>query len=779
MSDKVLVIGSGAREHALAWKLAQSAHVKQVLVAPGNAGTADSGKISNSAVSISNAPILTQFCKDHNIGLTVVNPITLLTAGIIDDLTAAGVRCFGPTAKAAQLEASKSFAKGFMDRHGIPTARWKSFTNPHEACSFITYAEFPALVVKTSGLTSGRDIYIANDKDEACRAVQQLTQDRTLGAPMETLIVEEHLEGEELSCLGITDGTTLAAMPLVQLLKHQADGDQGSQTQAIGAFCPAAQISETLSKEIKATILQKAIDAMRQEGWQYAGVFGARVMLTGQGPKVLGFKCSFQEPESQVILPLLKNDLYEVTGAAVDGRLCRCLPVCLQDRFAVTVVMSCVGYSDGQEIKGLSIAKGLGLEVFHAGTAMKDGKVVTNGGRVLTVTAVKKDLVSALEEANKGVSAIEFPGAVYRQDEGYQPVAILEQARGDRDSAVPAPAMYGAQPDAARSGNADVCEKLRECAGHFALNTAQYKDPILVCTTNSVGAKIKVAHACNTHRAVGQDLVAVCLNDTWARGAEPLFFMPHLAGGLVDVEVSTAITDGLAAACRKAGCTLLEREIAEMPDVYPKGTYSLSGCTVGVAQKENLLPRPDKMTEGDLVIGISSSGGVHCSSIELISNIMEKYTLQYSSLLPTGHGDQTWGELLLKPPALFSNTLVPALQSGHIRACAPVTGGGLPGSILRVLPESLGIIIDALCWKMPGIFSWLYKEGGLSEQEMAQKFNCGIGAVLIVQKNKAPQILREVQKQEEAWLIGAIVPRRTGSLHVRVRHLSEALKAQN
>ncbi|NWU53262.1 PUR2 protein, partial [Dromas ardeola] len=240
MADRVLVIGSGGREHALAWKLAQSPHVKHVFVAPGNAGTADNGKISNSAVLVSNHTIVTQFCKDHNIGLVLVGQEALLAAGIVDDLRAAGVRCFGPSAKAAQLASNTSFAKAFLDRHGIPTARWKAFTNPQEACS----TDFPARVVRARGPAARKEVTIAASKEEACRAVQEIMQDRMFG---EMVVIEELLQGEELSCLCFTDGVTVASMPPAQAHKRLLDGDQGPNTGGMGAYCPVPQVSQSSS----------------------------------------------------------------------------------------------------------------------------------------------------------------------------------------------------------------------------------------------------------------------------------------------------------------------------------------------------------------------------------------------------------------------------------------------------------------------------------------------------------------------------------------------------
>uniref|UniRef100_A0A2D4HL37 phosphoribosylamine--glycine ligase n=2 Tax=Micrurus lemniscatus lemniscatus TaxID=129467 RepID=A0A2D4HL37_MICLE len=433
MADRVLVIGSGGREHALAWKLAQSPHLKQVLVAPGNAGTTNNGKISNSVISISDHAALSTYCKDQKIGLVVIGPEVPLAAGIVDDLAAAGVRCFGPTAKAAQLESSKSFSKAFLDRHGIPTARWKAFTNEEEACTFITSASFPALVVKASGLAAGKGVIVAANKEEACRAVHEIMRDKTFGAAGETIVVEELLEGEEVSCLCFTDGITVAPMPPAQDHKRLMDGDQGPNTGGMGAYCPAPQLSQDLLLKIRNSILQKTIDGMRKEGIPYIGVLYAGLMLTKDGPKVLEFNCRFGDPECQVILPVLKSDLYEVMQAIIDKKLSNCIPVWFEDRAAVTVVMASEGYpgnyAKGLEITGFSQAKEQGLEVFHAGTTLKDGKVVTSGGRVLTVTAIKKDLTSALEHANKGVEIIRFKGAIYRKDIGYRAIAFLKQSR--------------------------------------------------------------------------------------------------------------------------------------------------------------------------------------------------------------------------------------------------------------------------------------------------------------------------------------------------------------
>ncbi|KAM4700354.1 trifunctional purine biosynthetic protein adenosine-3 [Discoglossus pictus] len=785
MANRVLVIGSGAREHVLAWKLAQSAHVQEVLVAPGNAGTARCGKISNTAVSVDDHSQLIEFCKSNNIALVVVGPEAPLAEGIVDVLTAAGIRCFGPSAKAAQLEASKSFSKDFMDRHSIPTARWKSFTDATEACDFIRSASFPALVVKASGLAAGKGVIVAANKEEACAAVQDMMQNKAFGEAGETVVVEELLDGEEVSCLCFTDGITVASMPPAQDHKRLLDGDKGPNTGGMGAYCPAPQISKELLENIRESVLQKAVDGIRKDGFPYVGVLYAGIMLTKEGPRVLEFNCRFGDPECQVILPLLKTDLYEVIQATIDGKLADKLPVWLEDHAAVTVVLASGGYpgtyKKGLEINGLSKAKELYLEVFHAGTALKDGKVVTSGGRVLTVTAVDADLMSALERANKGVSIIEFNGAVYRKDIGYRAIEYLKRPRPltYKDSGVDIEAgntlVQKIKPLAAATARTGCNAELGGFAGLFDLKAAGYKDPILVSGTDGVGTKLKIAQACNKHDTIGQDLVAMCVNDILAQGAEPLFFLDYFACGSLDVAVAEAVVSGIANACKLAGCALLGGETAEMPGMYSHGEYDLAGFAVGAVERAHILPQQEKIKDGDLVIGIASSG-VHSNGFSLVRKILERCSLDFSSPAPEGFGSQTFGELLLTPTRIYSKTLLPVLRAGHVKAFAHITGGGLLENIPRVLPSSLEVNLDALSWEMPPIFSWLQKAGGVAIDDMARTFNCGIGGILITEKDSAEQILKELKMAgEQAWAIGSVVPRQTGSCGVVIRNLTDAV----
>nr|XP_012997296.1 trifunctional purine biosynthetic protein adenosine-3 [Cavia porcellus] len=766
MAARILVIGSGGREHTLAWKLGQSHHVQQVLVAPGNAGTACSGKISNTAISISDHTALAQFCKDEKIEFVVVGPEAPLAAGIVGDLTSAGVRCFGPNAEAAQLESSKRFAKEFMDRHGIPTAQWRAFTKAEEACGFIMRADFPALVVKASGLAAGKGVIVAKSKEEACKAVQEIMQEKAFGAAGETIVVEELLEGEEVSCMCFTDGRTVVPMPPAQDHKRLLEGDLGPNTGGMGAYCPAPQVSKDLLLKIKNTVLQRTVDGMQQEGTPYTGVLYAGIMLTKDGPKVLEFNCRFGDPECQVILPLLKSDLYEMIQSTLDGSLGASPPIWLDDHTAVTVVMASKGYpgayTKGMEITGFPEAQALGLEVFHAGTALKDGKVVTSGGRVLTVTAVRENLKLALEEAQKGLAVIKFEGAVYRKDIGFRAIAFLQQPRGltYKGSGVDIEAgnmlVKKIQPLAKATSRPGCDVDLGGFAGLFDLKAAGFKDPLLASGTDGVGTKLKIAQLCNKHSTIGQDLVAMCVNDILAQGAEPLFFLDYFSCGKLDLSTTEAVIAGVSEACKEAGCALLGGETAEMPDMYPPGEYDLAGFAVGAMERDEKLPHLEQIVEEDTIVGIASSG-LHSNGFSLVRKIVAQSSLEYSSPAPAGCGDQTLGDLLLTPTRIYSRSLLPVIRSGHL--------------------DSSCLFPDARTWRIPRVFSWLQQEGQLSEEEMARTFNCGVGAALVVSKSQTEQILREIQqRQEEAWVIGSVVACPKGSPRVKVKNLIEAMQ---
>ena len=416
----VLVIGSGGREHTLAWCLARSTRVKQVYVAPGNGGT---------AVGMINVPIkdtdidaLVAFAAEHDVGMTMVGPEVPLAAGIVDRFQAAGLRAFGPGKDAARMEGSKAFAKQFMARHDIPTARFAVFTDVEAAQEHLGQVDYE-VVIKASGLAAGKGVLLPEGREQALAALDQVMVERAFGDAGERVVIEERMRGREASVLAFCDGKDLAVMPVAQDHKRVFEGDRGPNTGGMGAFAPSPFLSPELLDKITRDVLRRTMEALAAEGMPYVGVLYAGLMLTDDGPRVLEFNCRFGDPETQVLLPLLDSDLLDVLEACVEGRLAN-TPVRWKDSAAATVVAAAPGYPDsypkGLPISGLQQAGAReGVVVFHAGTRLEeDGGVVTSGGRVLAVTGLGPDLSTALQRAYGGINEIRFEGLHFRGDIG-------------------------------------------------------------------------------------------------------------------------------------------------------------------------------------------------------------------------------------------------------------------------------------------------------------------------------------------------------------------------
>jgi phosphoribosylamine--glycine ligase len=426
VQNSVLVVGSAGREHALAWRLAQSPEVAQVYVAPGNAGTtwpAAPGRAAAESVPIAAAAIkeLARFAREADVALAIVGPEVPLAAGIVDHFAEADLPIFGPTKAAAQLEASKAFAKNFMAEVGIPTAAFQTFQHLGAARDYLDRIEH-LVVVKASGLAAGKGVIVCNNKAEAAAALHHIMENRAFGAAGDTVVVEERLQGPEISILAFSDGRAVAPMLPARDYKRARDDDRGPNTGGMGAYAPAADVSEELVAEVVTTILQPAVERMADRGTPYVGVLYAGLMLTEDGPKVLEFNCRFGDPETQVVLPLLETDLYELALACVQGRL-QDVVVQWRPQACATVVMAAEGYpgsyEKGRPITGVDeVSSGDDTIVFHAGTKQQNGQLVTDGGRVLAVTALGPDLETALQRAYAGVAAIDFEGAHYRRDIG-------------------------------------------------------------------------------------------------------------------------------------------------------------------------------------------------------------------------------------------------------------------------------------------------------------------------------------------------------------------------
>ena len=417
---KVLVVGSGGREHAIAWRLAHSPRVQKVVVAPGNGGTAREAGLEN--VAISGIDALAEFARAENIHLTVVGPEAPLADGIVDLFRSKGLRIFGPTRACARLESSKQFAKEFMIRHRIPTAAFAAFDEARAAHDYVEARGAP-IVVKADGLAAGKGVVVAMSADEAHRAIEQILIERTMGTAGNRVVIEEFLDGEEASFIVLADGEHVLSLATSQDHKRLKDGDQGPNTGGMGAYSPAPVVTPELHARVVREVIQPVLAGMAEEGHPYSGFLYAGLMIDGSGnPRVLEFNCRLGDPETQPILLRLKSDLFELIERAVDGTLDRATAQ-WDRRPALGVVLAAAGYPDapkkGDVVNGLPEA-GEEFRVFHAGTALKDGSIITNGGRVLCVTALGDNIKMAQRRAYEVVKGIRFDGMQYRRDIGYR-----------------------------------------------------------------------------------------------------------------------------------------------------------------------------------------------------------------------------------------------------------------------------------------------------------------------------------------------------------------------
>ncbi len=421
---KVLIVGNGGREHALAWKIGQSPRVERVYVAPGNAGTAEDAV--NVKLAADDFPALIDFARTNGVGLTVVGPEAPLAEGIVDAFQAAKLRVFGPNRKAARLEASKVFCKQLLRQADVPSADFQVFRNAEDAEQFILerYPEegqVAPVVVKAAGLAAGKGVIVCSHREDALQAIERIARQEEFGEAGREMVIEERLDGQEASVLAITDGRTLLTLPPAQDHKPAYDQDQGPNTGGMGAYSPAPLVDEALQSWINEHVLVPTVHALKRSRTPFQGVLYAGLMLTRQGPKVLEYNVRFGDPECQPILMRLQSDLVEVLELAVDGRLDQAEPLRWDPRPAVCVVMASEGYpgsyATGKPIRGLAEAAQLpDVKVFHAGTAERNGQIVNAGGRVLGVTALGDSIAEAKQQAYKAVRCIRWEGAWCRKD---------------------------------------------------------------------------------------------------------------------------------------------------------------------------------------------------------------------------------------------------------------------------------------------------------------------------------------------------------------------------
>jgi phosphoribosylamine--glycine ligase / phosphoribosylformylglycinamidine cyclo-ligase len=777
---RILVVGSGGREHAYAWRLAQSPSVDIVHVAPGNGGTASGDKILNVPIAVDDFAALVAHSRKHGLNLVVVGPEAPLVGGIEGFFRAVGIRCFGPSKAAALMEGSKTFSKDFMQRHGIPTAAFRNFHEYEPARQYLDSISHD-VVIKADGLAAGKGVIIPTTKEEAHDALKKIMVTQEFGVAGSQVVIEEFLEGEELSVLTFSDGYTIRSLPPAQDHKRVFDGDQGPNTGGMGCYAPTRVASRDLIAQIDREIVQPTIDSMRRDGMPFVGILFTGIMLTKNGPKVLEYNVRGGDPETQTLLPLLSDDtdlarvMLACTEHWLDG-----VELKVKAGFSTTVVACAEGYP-GSYAKNRPITLHKTPEntiVFHAGTSLSDKKLLSTGGRVIAATATADTLEGAVKKAYEGMTSITFEGMHFRKDIAYR--AFKQQPVGTKGSAEDdTPLTYAAAGVSIEAGNSLV-EKIKKdvkstrragadadlggFGGLFDLAAAGFneKSPTIVVATDGVGTKLKIAHAMDKHDTVGIDLVAMNVNDLVVQGAEPLAFVDCYTCSSLDVATASSVVGGVAEGCRISNCTLLGGETAEMPGLLNGNEYDVTGTAVGAIDRSTtkLLPDKESMVKGDVLLGLSSSG-IHSNGFSLVRRILERKHLPLSDTAPWDTGKSV-GESLLEPTRIYVVPLLKVVRRDLIKGMAHITGGGLVENVPRMLPDALTAEIDVAAWQRPKVFDWLQEAGKVSNEEMGKTFNNGIGMVLVVSDVASGEVQKMLEGQgETVHRLGRLTERTT------------------
>lgn len=764
---KVLLIGNGGREHAIAWKLSQSPNVESIFAVPGNGGTATCAKVTNiTSLSADDFPGLVAFAQSKNVDLVVPGPEAPLVDGVEHFFRQAGIPCFGPSKEAARLEGSKTFSKDFMQKYHIPTAAYRNFSNYADAVAYVDTVDHD-VVIKATGLAAGKGVILPETKEEAKQALDQIMLKKAFGSAGDEVVIEELLLGDELSVITFCDGYTIRSLPLAQDHKRIFDGDMGANTGGMGCYAPTNIATKELTETIDREILEPTIAGMRREKHPFRGILFTGLMITSSGPKVLEYNVRFGDPETQTLLPLLSEDtdLAEVMLACAEGYLDNC-HLRIEEKYSATVVLAAGGYP-GTYAKGIPLTvkpPGPGLLVFHAGTQLSGEQLKTSGGRVIAINAVGDTLRGAVDAAYAALASnvIEFEGAFYRKDIAH---------RAFRDVAREAMTYAGAGVDI-EAGNQFV-ERIRKAVastkrrgadaeiggfgGEVDLSMCGYPDaPIIVGAIDGVGTKLMVAHAMKKHDTVGIDLVAMNVNDLIVQGATPQMFLDYYGCSKLHPLMAAQFVEGVARGCVAAGCALVGGETAEMPGMYHGEDYDVAGCAVGTVTAKVRLPRKQNMAEHDVLLGLASSG-VHSNGFSLVRKIVQKSGLGYQEPAPWDTGNSV-GDSLLTPTRIYVRSLLHVLDD--VKGLAHITGGGLVENVPRMLPDHLAADIAFGSWDIAPVFSWLKKTGNVTASEMCRAFNVGVGMVIAVDAGTADAVARRLRGMgETVFTIGRLVRR--------------------
>ncbi|MEN6363896.1 MAG: phosphoribosylamine--glycine ligase [Rectinema sp.] len=770
---KILVVGSGGREHALAWKLASSPSRPEILCAPGNAGTSSLGR--NVPVQSDDPKTLADIAFAEDVDLVVVGPELPLSLGLSDLVAERSTRegkhilCFGPSRSAARIETSKVFAKEFMVRHGIPTARFAIFGDPEKACAFVRNAPWP-FVIKASGLASGKGVFLPDTAEEAERILRSLLSGSALGEAGTEVVIEERLSGPEVSLMAFCDGSHIATMPPARDHKRLSDGDSGPNTGGMGAVVPAPGCGSALAARLSEQFLERAAKGLSSEGSPFVGVLYAGLILTSDGPKALEYNCRFGDPEAQAILPLFEGDFAQTLAACAEGKLSEA-EFGWSNGACASVVLASAGYPGSSEsgiaLRDMNRPSEKSM-VFHGATKLLGGQVVSRGGRTLCAVGLGDTLPDALDAAYATAARIDFPGALYRRDIGH---SFFETPDGGGTAGSDGTTRTDGSAYAAAGVDIDSGERAVELMsaavkatydkrvlagiGSFGgLYDASFlknmESPVLVASTDGVGTKVRLAARTKGFRNIGMDIVNHCIDDILVQGARPLFFLDYFATSRLVPAETAQIVAGMAESCRASGCALIGGETAEMPGVYGPGEFDVAGTIVGVVERGRVLPRTD-MAAGDILVGLRSDSP-HTNGFSLIRKVFEGVDL--GEIYPGT--EAPLGELLLKPHRSYLTVLGPVLdrEPGLVKALAHITGGGFIGNIPRILPPGLDAILRRESWIVPPLYRAIAEKGKVSETEMYRVFNMGIGMVAVM----APGALERFRELagENCPVIGAL-----------------------
>ncbi|TPX10804.1 uncharacterized protein E0L32_008193 [Thyridium curvatum] len=784
----VLLIGNGGREHALAWKLAQSDRVDRIIVVPGNGGTASIPKVTNNtSVSAEDFPGLVGLAQREQINLVVPGPEAPLVAGIESHFRNVGIPCFGPSMAAATLEGSKTFSKDFMKRHNIPTAAYENFSDYHKASEYINSISHD-VVIKATGLAAGKGVIIPQTKEEAQAALKEIMLDKAFGDAGDEVVIEEFLTGDELSILSFCDGYTIKSLPPAQDHKRIFDGDQGPNTGGMGCYAPTNIATPELIARVEREILEPTIAGMRAEWSPFRGMLFTGLMITPNGPKVLEYNVRFGDPETQTVLPLLSadTDLAEIMLACATGCLDK-VKITVEPKFSATVVVAAGGYP-GSYAKGTPMnvgtpAAGSGITIFHAGTKLAGEQLQTAGGRVIAANATADSLQAAVEKAYKeGITLINFENMFYRKDIAHRAFRAAAPAAAESLSYAQAGVSIDAGNELVDRIKKAVKETRRPGAdaeiggfgGEVDLSQAGYPNaPILVGAIDGVGTKLKIAQEMDKHDTVGIDLVAMNVNDLIVQGAEPVMFLDYYGCSKLNVGKAASFVGGVATGCKQSTCALVGGETAEMPGMYSGDEYDVAGAAIGVMKPELRLPKKDAMAEGDALLGIASNG-VHSNGFSLVRRIVDKAGLSYADACPWADGNDgttTVGASLLTPTRIYVEPLKRVVP--RLKGLAHITGGGLTENVPRMLPPHLAAEIDVGAWPVPPVFGWLRRAGNVAPAEMARTFNNGVGMVAAVAAGEEERrVVAELEAAgERVFRIGRLVARAPGGEGCVLRNL--------